>query len=161
MARFEILDSDAAPLGEGPAAGDMLFELGLMYSVGRDVPVDLVSAHKWFNLAAMKGNNEAIRLRREIACQMADAEIATAQRAARDWLRGKAGTGGDRDRGLIGASDRALSRFVHPEPVHAGKRVGPFGFECVPAVEVSQGPPAIEPGHCRLLGETLGEAVKC
>jgi TPR repeat protein len=89
MARFEILDSDAAPLGEGPAASDMLFELGLMYSVGRDVPVDLVSAHKWFNLAAMKGNNEAIRLRREIASQMADAEIAAAQRAARDWLRGK------------------------------------------------------------------------
>ncbi len=88
MARFEILDSSTAPLGEGPAAGDMLFELGLMYSVGRDVPVDLVSAHKWFNLAAMKGNNEAIRLRREIAYQMADAEIAAAQRAARDWLRG-------------------------------------------------------------------------
>ena len=87
MARFEILDSNAAPLGVGPAAGDMLFELGLMYSVGRDVPVDLVSAHKWFNLAAMKGNNEAIRLRREIAYQMSDAEIASAQRAARDWLR--------------------------------------------------------------------------
>jgi uncharacterized protein len=88
MARFEILDSNAAPLGVGPAAGDMLFELGLMYSVGRDVPVDLVSAHKWFNLAAMKGNSEAIRLRREIAYQMSDTEIATAQRAARDWLRG-------------------------------------------------------------------------
>jgi TPR repeat protein len=88
MARFEILDSNAAPLGEGPAAGDMLFELGMMYSVGRDVPVDLISAHKWFNLAAMKGNIDAIRLRREIAQQMSDVEIATAQRAARDWLRG-------------------------------------------------------------------------
>jgi TPR repeat protein len=88
MARFEILDGNAAPLGEGPAAGDMLFELGMMYSVGRDVPVDLVSAHKWFNLAVAKGNREAIRLRREIADQMSDAEIATAQRAARDWLRG-------------------------------------------------------------------------
>jgi uncharacterized protein len=87
MARFEILDSEAAPLGEGPAAGDMLFELGMMYSVGRDVPVDLVSAHKWFNLAAAKGNAEAVRLRREIANQMSDAEIAAAQRAARDWLR--------------------------------------------------------------------------
>jgi len=87
MARFEILDSTAAPLGEGPAAGDMLFELGMMYSVGRDVPIDLVSAHKWFNLAAAKGNAEAVRLRREIANQMSDAEIATAQRAARDWLR--------------------------------------------------------------------------
>src|ERR1700728_854889 len=88
MARFEILDGNAAPLGEGPAAGDMLFELGMMYSVGRDVPVDLISAHKWFNLAAMKGNLEAIRLRREIADQMTDGEIAVAQRSARDWLKG-------------------------------------------------------------------------
>ena len=29
MARFEILDSSTAPLGEGPAAGDVLFELGV------------------------------------------------------------------------------------------------------------------------------------
>jgi TPR repeat protein len=87
MARFEILDADAAPLGEGPAAGDMLFELGMMYSVGREVSVDLVSAHKWFNLAAVKGNADAVRLRREIADQMSEIEIATAQRAARDWLR--------------------------------------------------------------------------
>jgi uncharacterized protein len=87
VARFEILNAQAAPLGEGPAVGDMLFELGMMYSVGRDVPVDLVSAHKWFNLAAAKGNAEAVRLRREIANQMSDAEIAAAQRAARDWLR--------------------------------------------------------------------------
>ena len=88
MARFEMLDSNAAPLGQGPAAGDMLFELGMMYSVGRDMPVDLVAAHKWFNLAAVKGNIDAIRLRREVANQMSDVEIATAQRAARDWLRG-------------------------------------------------------------------------
>ena len=87
MARFEILDSTMAPLGEGPAAGDVLFELGMMYSIGRDVPVDLVAAHKWFNLAAMKGNTDAIRLRREVADQMSDAEIGAAQRAARDWLR--------------------------------------------------------------------------
>jgi uncharacterized protein len=87
MARFEILDSNMAPLGEGPSAGDMLFELGMMYSVGREVPIDLVSAHKWFNLAAAKGNAEAVRLRREVANQMSDAEIASAQRAARDWLR--------------------------------------------------------------------------
>jgi hypothetical protein len=87
MARYEILDSNMAPLGEGPAARDMLFELGMMYSVGRDAPVDLVAAHKWFNLAAMTGNADAVRLRREIANQMSDVEIACAQRAARDWLR--------------------------------------------------------------------------
>ena len=90
MARYEVLDSHAAPLGEGPAAADMLFELGMAYSIGRDVPVDLISAHKWFNLAAMKGNLAAIRLRREIAAQMSDGEIAAAQRAARDWLNGSA-----------------------------------------------------------------------
>jgi uncharacterized protein len=63
------------------------FELGMAYSVGRDVPIDLVSAHKWFNLAAVKGNREAVRLRREIADQMSESEIAAAQRAARDWLK--------------------------------------------------------------------------
>src|SRR5579864_9752274 len=90
MARLEILDPDRAPLGNGAGVADMLFELGMMYSVGCDVPIDLVSAHKWFNLAAAKGNAEAVRLRREIANQMSDAEIAVAQRAARDWLRGYA-----------------------------------------------------------------------
>ncbi len=88
MARFEILDSNAAPLGPGPAAGDMLFELGMIYSVGRDMPVDLIAAHKWFNLAAVKGNADAARLRREIANQMSVVDIAAAQRAARNWLRG-------------------------------------------------------------------------
>jgi TPR repeat protein len=88
MARFEMLDSNAAALGNGLATGDMLFELGMMYSVGRDAAVDLIAAHKWFNLAAVKGNIDAIRLRREVASQMSDAEIAAAQRAARDWLRG-------------------------------------------------------------------------
>ena len=92
MARFEILDVNAAPLGQGPEASDMLFELGMTYSIGRDAPVDLVAAHKWFNLAAMRGNVDAIRLRREVASQMSDVEIAAAQRAARDWLRSHAET---------------------------------------------------------------------
>ena len=54
--------------------------------------IDPVTAHKWFNLAAVKGNREAIRLRREIADQMSESEIAAAQRAARDWLKGGGGT---------------------------------------------------------------------
>jgi hypothetical protein len=44
-------------------------------------------AHKWFNLAAMRGNEDAARLRREIADQMSEDEIAAAQRAARAWLK--------------------------------------------------------------------------
>jgi uncharacterized protein len=87
MARFEFGDSDHATLGDTPVGAETFFELGMMYSVGRSVPVDYVSAHKWFNLAALRGNAEAIRLRREIADQMSVAEIAAAQRAARSWIQ--------------------------------------------------------------------------
>jgi hypothetical protein len=87
MARYEVIDGDTAVLGQANASGDVLFQLGMMYSTGSSVPADYVTAHKWFNLAAMRGNKDAIRLRREIAEQMSEGEIASAQRAARDWLR--------------------------------------------------------------------------
>jgi len=87
MARFEIAEIDNATLGEANAGEDVFFQLGMMYSTGIDVPADYVTAHKWFNISAMRGNAEAIRLRREIADQMSEADIAAAQRAARNWLR--------------------------------------------------------------------------
>jgi TPR repeat protein len=86
MARFELLDLESGALGIANVSADMLFELGMMYSTGGAVETDLVSAHKWFNIAAVRGNREAVRLRREIAAEMSESEIATAQRAARDWL---------------------------------------------------------------------------
>jgi hypothetical protein len=88
MARFEMSGIACASLGGGAPAADTFYDLGMMYSAGRDVPVDFIAAHKWFNLAAMRGNMEAIRLRREIADQMSGQEIAQAQRAARAWLNG-------------------------------------------------------------------------
>src|SRR6478735_376000 len=87
MARFEMPELMPAGLGEGAVTADTMFELGMMHSSGREVPIDLVTAHKWFNIAAMKGHAEAARLRREVAAEMADAEIGQAQRAARDWLK--------------------------------------------------------------------------
>jgi TPR repeat protein len=57
-----------------------------MYCVGRDVDVDLVEAHKWFNLAALRGNEEAKRYRLEIARDMSKMEISRAQRLAREWV---------------------------------------------------------------------------
>ena len=65
---------------------DALFELGLMYSAGRDVDIDLVVAHKWFNLAALRGNEDAKRYRMELAGEMTRSEISKAQRLARKWL---------------------------------------------------------------------------
>ncbi|MGH6770988.1 MAG: SEL1-like repeat protein [Xanthobacteraceae bacterium] len=87
MARFEISDIAQSALGEAPASADTFFDLGMMYSIGCSVPIDYITAHKWFNLAALRGNQDAARLRREIADQMTETEIAEAQRAARAWLK--------------------------------------------------------------------------
>jgi uncharacterized protein len=87
MARYELAEIDGATLAPANANGEALYQLGMMYATGRSVPADLVSAHKWFNIAAMKGNADAARMRREIAAEMSDAEIGLAQRAARDWLK--------------------------------------------------------------------------
>ena len=87
MARLELRSHGIEESTDYGSTPDALFQLGLMYCVGRDVELDLVEAHKWFNLAAMRGNADAIRLRREVAEQMSDTEIAEAQRAARSWLK--------------------------------------------------------------------------
>jgi uncharacterized protein len=92
MARYDFTDIDAATLAPVNANGEAFYELGIAYASGRSVPVDLVSAHKWFNIAAMKGHGDAARMRREIAAEMTDAEIGQAQRAARDWLKSQPAT---------------------------------------------------------------------
>jgi uncharacterized protein len=86
MARLEMRAIEAGELATAGGTPDALFELGLMYCVGREVALDLVSAHKWFNLAAMRGNTDAKRYRMEIAYEMSKAQIAEAQRQAREWL---------------------------------------------------------------------------
>jgi len=86
MARLELFSHTTL---EGAASGgtaDALYQLGLMYCVGRDVELDLVEAHKWFNLAALRGNADAKRYRLEIAHEMTTSEIARAQRLAREWI---------------------------------------------------------------------------
>lgn len=71
------------------AAGDIdaLFDLGVTYSSGTgEIAVDLIEAHKWFNLAALNGDVRAQEWRAEIADEMTAREIAEAQRQARAWL---------------------------------------------------------------------------
>jgi hypothetical protein len=80
------IDLDAAIAVEATAIPDVLFERGLYWASGRSGVVNLVAAHKWFNLAALKGRTDAMAMRREIAEQMTEAEIAAAQREARAWM---------------------------------------------------------------------------
>ena len=64
------------------------YELGMVYSTGTSgVVLDLIEAHKWFNLAAVSGNIAAQECRAEIAEDMTAREISVAQRAARDWMQ--------------------------------------------------------------------------
>lgn len=66
---------------------DALYELGVAYSTGSSgVDIDLIEAHKWFNLAALNGSELAQDCRAEIAEDMTAREIAEAQRQARAWL---------------------------------------------------------------------------
>ena len=86
MARLDFASRDMVEYAAQGGAPDALFELGLIYCAGRDVELNLVVAHKWFNLAAARGNEEARAYRREISSEMTKAEIAEAQRLAREWL---------------------------------------------------------------------------
>jgi hypothetical protein len=79
-------DMDTATPVEATAIPDVLFERGLYWASGRSGVVNLVAAHKWFNLAALKGRVDAIAMRREVAEQMSEIEIAAAQREARAWM---------------------------------------------------------------------------
>jgi|SRR4051812_41770618 hypothetical protein len=80
------IGQDRATPVDTSAIPDVLFERGLYWASGRSGVVNLVAAHKWFNLAALKGRKDAIPLRREVAAFMSELEIATAQREARAWM---------------------------------------------------------------------------
>lgn len=63
------------------------YELGIVYSTGASgVVIDLIEAHKWFNLAAVAGHQAAQMCRAEIADDMTAREVAEAQRQARAWI---------------------------------------------------------------------------
>ena len=80
------LQMETVNVGEMPIS---FFELGLAYSTGREGHVDLVEAHKWFNIAAAQGDRTAAQHREELASEMSREEIAAAQRAAREWIAGR------------------------------------------------------------------------
>ena len=69
------------------ASADELYRIGLIYSEGMDVAVDLVAAHKWFNLAATRGHREGKLCRQEMADMMSADDIVKAQKAAREWMK--------------------------------------------------------------------------
>jgi TPR repeat protein len=80
-----LIESRLADAARGDS--DACFDLGIAYSSGAGgLDVDLVEAHKWFNLSALSGSARAAECRAEVADEMSAREIAEAQRQARAWL---------------------------------------------------------------------------
>jgi TPR repeat protein len=61
------------------------YNLGVFYDNGLGVPQDKVRAYMWFNLSAAQGREGAAAFRDLIARRMTPAQIAEAQRLAREW----------------------------------------------------------------------------
>ena len=70
---------------------DALYDLGVAFSTGsHGCTCDLIEAHKWFNIAAARGHEEAAWCRADVSEEMTAREIAEAQRRAREWLKAEA-----------------------------------------------------------------------
>lgn len=103
MSQLRALEGGAGIVLQGPAADALvaeclaafangsiaaMFDLGVAFSTGsHGAACDLVEAHKWFNIAAARGHEEAAWCRADIAEEMTAREIAEAQRRAREWLK--------------------------------------------------------------------------
>ncbi len=86
MAYAEMPTEPSVLIGPN-AAPEELYRAGLAYAAGIGTDVNLIEAHKWFNLAAARGHDEAKAQRRELAELLSADEIKIALEAARAWLK--------------------------------------------------------------------------
>lgn len=86
MARRDMDQLQKCELAAEAGAPDALYNLGLIYATGKGVDADFVNAHKWFNLAALRGSHAARDSRSDLAREMDTSQISEAQRRAREWL---------------------------------------------------------------------------
>lgn len=87
---YSDIQTEIAPetgLSAETATGDELYRVGLAYAEGVDCEQDLVAAHKWFNLAVLKGHEDAKICREEMAEMLEKEDIKAALSAARAWLQ--------------------------------------------------------------------------
>src|SRR6476620_7174571 len=108
------IDLDTATPVEASAIPDVLFERGLYWASGRSGVVNLVAAHKWLNLAALKGRPDAVPLRREVAM---------AQREARAWMTANGVFRGGPSGPSCSATAKAMSSRVAPAVLAHGQRL--------------------------------------
>ncbi|MDP1556738.1 MAG: hypothetical protein Q8S09_11805 [Hyphomonas sp.] len=86
MAYSDIPVAPGALLGAHSQPDD-LYRAGLAYATGTGAEINLVEAHKWFNLAAVRGHEEAKAQRQDMAGMLTTEEVKLALQAARDWMK--------------------------------------------------------------------------
>lgn len=86
MARIELSEIEMAQMSTSGGQSEALFNLGLKYSTGLDIEADMITAHKWFNLATLAGNDRAKDYRAEISRELSSDEVFEAQKLAREWV---------------------------------------------------------------------------
>jgi TPR repeat protein len=79
------LDHGALDGAERVPTAEELYRRGLVASTSGEEGA-LVLAHQWFNLAALQGNEDARLYRQQLTFEMSPAELAEAQKRAREWL---------------------------------------------------------------------------
>lgn len=83
---WDTIETAADALSPLTATADACLALGMKYCLGHGVAPSNIEAHKWFNLAAMKGSDKARSYRLELAREMSADDVAEAQRQARALL---------------------------------------------------------------------------
>jgi hypothetical protein len=68
------------------ANAESCLAMGMKYCIGHGVAQNNIIAHKWFNIASIKGSEKAKSYRLELSQEMTASEIAEAQRQARQFL---------------------------------------------------------------------------
>jgi uncharacterized protein len=83
---WDSITQDLDTLSPATATAEAFLAMGMKYCIGHGVAADNVTAHKWFNIAAIKGSDKAKSYRLELAREMSASEVAEAQRQARTYL---------------------------------------------------------------------------
>jgi uncharacterized protein len=83
---WDNINQELDTLSPATATAEAFLAMGMKYCIGHGVAADNVAAHKWFNIAAIKGSDKAKSYRLELAREMTANEVAEAQRQARTFL---------------------------------------------------------------------------
>lgn len=124
-----------ARMGAERGDGSEQFLLGSIYVTGKGAPKDYVSAYMWLNLAAAKGETRAVELRDKVARLMTPAQIAEAQKLAREWKPTKQlpeiqnAHGETAEEKLSLATNLVVNCYIERYKIDVAKRMTPKAYE--------------------------------